>query len=227
MKLITIHSLKKSTAVITMAVATLATASQSHATENSWSVVPYVGISSLSEQSGAAIDVNDLDRTGVDVSPGSGFVAGISLRHQYAQSRWSSDLGWEYRTNDASTTFTNGSEFKGGDYASNTFYINTRYKLSEGGKLTPWVGGGLSVIQEVDLDATSSDQSLSFSSAGSLGWQVMAGADYDLTRRLYLTTEFRYTAFTDLNLDNEQTQGLVSGIDYDPLTLAVGIGFRF
>ncbi len=197
------------------------------AAETSWSVVPYVGISSLSEQSGTAINVDELDRSGTDVSPGSGFVAGISLRHEYARSRWSSDVGWEYRTNDASTAFVNGDDFAGGDYASNTFYINARYKLNEGRKFTPWLGGGLSVIQEVDLDATRPDQSLSFSSSGSLGWQIMAGVNYDLTRRLYVTTEFRYTAFTDLNLDNEQTRGLVSGIDYDPITLAIGLGFRF
>ena len=69
----------------------------------------------------------------------------MNVRYDYEASRWNSEFGWEYRTNDVSTIAANGIAFPEGDYAANTFYINGRYRLNEGQRLTPWVGAGLRI----------------------------------------------------------------------------------
>ena len=82
-------------------------------------------------------------------------------------------------------------------------------------------------MQEVDLDSETATTERSFSDSGAIGFQLIAGADYNLSDLLYFTSELRYTSFTGLDLDQEGGEGSVTDIDYQPLTLAVGIGFRF
>lgn len=211
---------------IALASSLIMTTSASHAAGEGWSVVPYFGFSQLGDQS-PAISANDLAPGDADVAVDSGFVGGLSVRYDYADSRWNSEFGWEYRSNDSVITTNDGTELDDGNYASNTFYLNGRYSLTEGSKFTPWIGGGLSVVQEVDIDSEGASGERSFEDSGAIGFQLMAGVDFNITDRLYLTSELRYTSFTDLDLAEEDGNGLVTGLDYQPVTAGVGIGFRF
>lgn len=191
-----------------------------------WSVVPYVGYSVLSDQSPSISGLGAGDGV-ADVSVDDGFNAGLAVRYHY-DSRWSSELGWEYRSNDSLITDASGSVLPGGNYASNLFYVNGRYDLPlKTGAWQVWVGGGLTVAQEIDLDSESSDGETSFSDGGSIGYQFMVGADKPLTPKWYLTTELRYSAQRGLTLAEEAGgNGEVSDLDYTPVTLQVGVGYR-
>jgi len=198
----------------------------SQAAGTGWSVVPYVGFSALDDQS-PEISADGIAAGEADVSVDGGFTSGLSFRYDYTDSRWTSEFGWEYRSNDSSITAADGTVLPGGNYASNTFYLNGRYALTESRQWTPWVGAGLSLVQEVDLDSEDSNGERSFDDGGAVGFQLMAGVDYDITDRIYLTSELRYSSFTDLELSEESGTGSVSGLDYQPLTVGVGVGFRF
>lgn len=198
-----------------------------YAETKGWSVVPYAGISQLSDQSGIVANAQDITDGSLDVELEGGFVAGLGVRYDYPDTPWSAEIAWEYRSNDSSTTLSDGSTLPGGNYASNVFALNGRYSLAARGDFSPWVGLGVSYFQEVDLDSEDADGERSFSSAGSVGAQVMVGFDYDISRRFYLSTELRYTSLSGLNLDEEGGQGRISNIDYQPLTLGLGLGYRF
>jgi len=196
----------------------IATTMTSHATAANWSVVPYVGLSVLQDQSAEIIGF-DTDSNGrADVAIEDGFTSGLSLRYHYPETSWISELGWEYRSNDSYITTASGTRLPGGNYASNIFYLNARYRFVTGSQILPWVGGGVVWTQEVDLDSESTAGERSFSDSGSIGFQVLAGADYDLTERLYLTGELRYSHQSDLDL-KEEAGGSASiiGIDYQPV----------
>lgn len=191
------------------------------------SVVPYVGASQLSDQS-ATLSNFDTGNGAADVQLESGFTAGLSLRYHFG-SPFSSEFGWEYRANDSVIVDADGQRLPGGNYASNIFYYNGRYDLPLGtGQLQPWLGGGVSIVQEVDLDSESAAGEVSFSDDGSIGFQLMVGLDLELGGPWYVTSELRYSDQRDLTLEPEEGgSGVVSDIDYQPLTLQLGIGYRF
>ncbi|MBX2839115.1 MAG: outer membrane beta-barrel protein [Gammaproteobacteria bacterium] len=191
-----------------------------------WSIVPYAGFSQLGDQNPTISGAGDIVDGELDVSVESGFTAGLGVRYGYKDSPWTSEFGWEYRSNDSDATSADGTALPGGNYASNIFYLNGRYALRESGSLTPWIGGGITWIQEVDLDSEDSEGERSFSASGSVGFQAMVGVDYELSDRFYFTSELRYSNLTDLTLDQEGGNGQVNGIDYQPLTLGIGVGIR-
>ncbi len=82
-------------------------------------------------------------------------------------------------------------------------------------------------MQEIDLDSEASANERSFSDSGSVGFQLMAGLDYQWTDQFYVTGELRYSNLTDLRLSEEGGNGEISGLNYQPLTPGVGIGYRF
>lgn len=192
-----------------------------------WSVVPYVGLSQVDNQSPTILGADNITDGTLTVETDGGFTAGLGIRYDYPQSRWTSEFGWEYRSNDSVSITADGTKLPGGNYASNTLYINGRYALNEGRQWTPWVGAGLTWIQEIDLDSENAEGERSFSNSGSVGYQVMAGFNYALTDRLYITSELRYSSQTGIDLDEESGSGRVTDIDYQPITLGAGLGIRF
>ncbi len=192
-----------------------------------WSLVPHFGLSVLGDQSADVVGADGIDDGKSSIAVDQGFTAGLSVRYDYADSPWISEFGWEYRSNDSRATTAGGLLLPSGNYASNTFYINGRYVLSSGSRLSTWVGGGVTWLQEVDLDSEDAAGERSFSDSGSVGYQAMVGVDYELSSRFYLTGEFRYSNQTGLDLSEEGGDGSVNGIDYQPVTLGLGVGYRF
>jgi opacity protein-like surface antigen len=191
------------------------------------SLVPYVGYSELGNQSAVLSNLasgNGASR--VEIDPG--FTAGLALRYHF-DSPFSSEFGWEYRSNDSVIVDNAGVRLPSGNYASSVFYFSGRYDLPfASGRFQPWLGTGLSIVQEVDLDSESTAGEISFSDSGSIGYQLMAGVDIELTPAWYLSTELRYSDQRDLTLEQEEGGGgVVADIDYQPLTLSFGLGYRF
>lgn len=192
-----------------------------------WSVVSYTGLSLLEDQSPSFAATDTITDGRAQASVSTGFAAGLGIRYDYQDSPWSSEIGWEYRSNDTRITTVDGNSLPAGNYASNIFYLNRRYALTDDRPLTPWLGGGITWVQEIDLDSEASANERSFSDSGSVGFQLMAGLDYQWTDQFYVTGELRYSNLTDLRLSEEGGNGEVSGLNYQPLTLGVGIGYRF
>lgn len=205
----------------------LTAATTTVAKANDWSIVPYTGLSFMQDQSLNLVGLGGGLGGDADLSLEGGFVAGLSARVHYDDSRWISEFGWEYRSNDATITAEDGSRLPGGNYASNIFYLNGRYRLVESQPITPWLGVGLLWTQEVDLDSENTSGERSFSDSGSIGYQLMAGADYDLSEQFYLTGEIRYSTQHGLELSEETGNGAVTEVDYQSLTMSLGVGYRF
>jgi outer membrane protein W len=55
----------------------------------------------------------------------------------------------------------------------------------------------------------------------------MVGVDYNLSNRFYITSELRYGSHRSLDLEEEDGNGRVTNIDYQPVTLGLGVGIRF
>ena len=79
-----------------------------HASESNWSLVPYAGLSLLGDQNPDILGSTDISDGSAQVDISTGFTAGLGVRYDYENSPWSSELGWEYRSNDAKTTSANG-----------------------------------------------------------------------------------------------------------------------
>ena len=221
--------MKPSSALTILFIAAASTCSistPSRAADSGWSVVAHAGSSTIDDQSPIIANSPGLTDGPAQVTLDAGFTAGLGVRYDYENSPWVSELGWEYRSNDAQTS-TADSTLPGGNYASNIFYINARYQIKTGHAISPWLGAGITWEQEIDLDSEGADGELSFSDGGSTGVQFLLGADYDLSDRIYLSGEIRYANTSGISLSQEDGAGEIRNLDYQPLTLAIGLGYRF
>ena len=91
-----------------------------------------------------------------------------------------------------------------------------------------YVGAGLGWLQEIDIDLEGNGPEQSYSGDGDIGVQLFLGADYALSDAWALQGEVRYARFSDIDLDGEaRAEGSLTGLDYEPLTLQLGIVYRF
>lgn len=200
------------------------------ADEEKWQIRPILGFSSLSDTGGVATSAAFDGGGALELSTSSGFLAGLGLGYRFSEN-WSTEIAWEYRSNNSSATLTQAqgqTNFTGGDYASNIFHINSTYHFSSGHALRPYIGGGLSWVQEVDLDLEVDTNEYSYSSAGDFGFQAFAGLDWALSDRWGMQAEIRYGSISDIELEAEQSSlGRLTGLDYEPVALQLGLTYRF
>jgi outer membrane protein W len=192
-----------------------------------WFVKLYGGTSTLSDQSTKQIDVASAGATG-KIKNDSGFMAGGSVGYNYTNNL-SVEVAWDYRSNDSKTNFSDGSRFNDGDFASNIFFLNSRYtfnSLSQT-KLRPYVGIGLGYVEEIDVDLKSGGVERSYSKDSEFAYQFMAGAIYPVTERIDLDAGLRYVRVDNIKLKRESGSGELRNVDYDPLSFAVGLSYKF
>ena len=195
--------------------------------DSGWFLRAWGGYSNLSDTSGSAEGLLNLPpTTGVDVSTSGGFAAGGGIGYRYGP-RLAAEIAWEYRSNDSETTFGDGTRFSEGNYASNTIFLNGFYFLGERGAWEPYVGAGLAWIQEIDIDLEGNGPELSYSGDGDLGFHVFAGTKYRLGSGWSAHAELRYGSMTGIDLSGEGTDGRITGLDYQPVTLQLGLDYQF
>ncbi|REL35985.1 outer membrane protein [Thalassotalea euphylliae] len=193
---------------------------------DSWFIKPYVGLSQISDVSGDAENINNISGNS-DINLDTGFNVGLSGGYYYNDSI-AVEFGWEYRSNDSETNLANSFTYPDGNYASNTFYLNGLYHFAKTVNWQPYLGGGLIWVQEIDIDLEFEGNELSFSSDGDIGFQVMAGINYHLNNDWLIQLEARYSDITDIDLSGEERAiGNISGLDYQPVTLQVGLIYKF
>ena len=204
----------------------LALVSSTAGAAENWFVRPYVGISQMSDLSA---DFNDIDgQSGkADIDLDSGFTGGLGVGYRYTDN-FAVELGWEYRSNDSSVTLNDSSEFDDGNYASNIFYLNGHYFFAQSDDWQPYVGAGLTWIEEVDIDLERNGDELSYSASGDVGYQLFAGVDYALDTHWKLQGELRYGSVQGIDLDGESGDpGGIDDIDYETTTLQFGVVYAF
>ena len=194
--------------------------------KSGWFVRPFVGISQISDLSADTRNLGSIDGSS-DISVDSGFNAGIGLGYRYNE-RVAVEIAWDYRTNDSSVVLADSSEFGDGDYASNMFYLNGfYYPKVESDKWSPYVGAGLSWMQEIDIDLEQNGTETSLSGDGDIGYQVFAGVDYEINQDWSVGAELRYGSTSDIDLKGEGNNGRYDNLDYEPTTLQVGLTYRY
>lgn len=193
--------------------------------ESGWYLKPLFAISQLSDQTAITNGIGALNGS-ADVQLDGGFASGLNLGYSYGNN-WAAELGWEYRSNDSKVTLADGQRFGGGNYASNSFFLNGIYSFDARRNWRPYFGAGLSWIQEIDIDLEAAGSELSFSGDGDTGFQVFAGIDYDIASNWSVLGELRYSSISSVELKGENNVGSFSGLDYDPVSLQIGLKYRF
>jgi outer membrane protein W len=229
MKYTTKFKFSKLLPITTLTIALLANTNSAFASDDFF-VRTFVGLSSMSDLTANATDI-DGSTGAADVSLDSGFNAGLGFGYFY-NPNFAVELAWEYRTNDSSVELDDGNSFQDGNYASNLIMLNGYYFFDKINKWTPYLGAGIVWGQEIDIDLERNGTERSFSEGGDFGYQAFAGVNYELSREWVIHGELRYTAISSIDLSAEESElqpssGSVTSIDYKPLTLQVGLEYRF
>jgi opacity protein-like surface antigen len=195
----------------------------SGASRPGWYLSLYGGLGQL--QDGAFDQVSGSTTNPADGSYDSGFLTGFSVGRRF-DANWSAELDYTYRTNDISgIDLAGGGSLAGsGDFASVAILANLRYDFMEGKRWRPYAGLGLGILQEVDADLQPGN--VEASERGTLAFQLMAGASYQVDRNWSLFAEARYLGTGGADLEDEAT-GDVYAADYDSLGLLLGVRYGF
>jgi opacity protein-like surface antigen len=192
-----------------------------------WTLRAWGGYSSLADTDGTIAGFTDAPvQDGIDVDTSGGFAAGAGIGYRYNRGL-AVELAWEYRSNDSEVGLGSGAEFSGGDYASNTVFLNGFYHFASRDRWDPYLGVGIGWLQEVDIDLEGDSPERSFTGDGDFGVQVFAGSNFQVSNNWWLHGELRYGAFSGLDLDGENTEGSISDLDYRPFSVQFGLTYRF
>lgn len=197
---------------------------QSIAEDGQFFVKPYFGFSSLSDTDGS-VSGPGLANGNINVEVDDGYVTGLGFGYRY-NANIASEVALEYRTNDVASKLSNGEAFDEGDYSSLTLYVNGYYFFDANSAWTPYLGAGIGWVEEIDIDLERGgfEQSLS---GDETAFQVMAGVAYQISDAWNLNAELRYSSVSGVDVDGEDFDAEITGLDYDPLTLQVGFSYSF
>lgn len=197
----------------------------SHAQNSNWYVKANVGLSQMSDTSGR-FNNDAISDGAVTVDLDTGFLAGAGVGYSLSP-RWAVEVDWEYRSNDSETVIANADQI-GGNYASNIFSLRSLYYLETTQPLRWYIGGGLTVAQEIDIDLENAVGEQSYSGSGEFGYQLFGGAEYHFNRTWKAQAEVRFNRLSDTSLDGEEgAQGDISGLDYNNSTVQVALAYTF
>jgi outer membrane protein W len=190
----------------------------------------YGGTSMLGDQKISQTGVAAAGATS-NASFDAGMVVGGAAGY-YFTDNISAELAWDYRSNGlGKANFSDGTNFKDGDFASNSFFVNGYYHLDPvmNSKFRPYVGAGLGYVQEIDIDLkNASGVETSYSQDGEIAYQLIAGTSYGLTENWDLTADVRYMRADSINLKRENGgTAELRNVDYDPVSLTVGAVYKF
>ena len=184
-------------------------------------VKPYAGFIGIQDMS---LDlVSNSQTTNISVENGFGWTSGISFGYTFTKNL-SAEIGWEYKTNDVTVIINNIRST--GDYASNFIYVNGMYSFDTQSRLKPYVGLGVSFIEEIDLDFGQGIDT-SYSTSGNIGFQGIAGLDFNFSERWALNWEAKYVTFSDFDMENEANDDQLNNLKYSPFIFNIGVKYRF
>ena len=155
-----------------------------------------------------------------------GSVVGLAAGYRFNRN-FAADLDYAYRSNDIDTIKGRGGTpiADGGDLASVAIMANGYYYFDVSETWSPYIGLGLGFLQEIDSDV----QLTGVNSQTDLedevfAWQAMVGAELPIDQKWRLYGEGRFMAAPSPELSN--SNGSYS-VDYNNLSLIVGVGYQF
>lgn len=188
----------------------------------------YGGANFLSAESYNQTGVATAGATG-DSSFDKGMMAGAAAGYFFTDNI-AAEIAWDYRRSDSdSNTFSDGTNFSSGDYASNIFFLNGYYHFNTvmKSKFRPYLGAGLGYVQEIDLDLEAGNVETSYSSDGEFAAQLIVGTSYELTQSWDLTADVRYVRALGMDLKQENGTAQINDIDYVPVSVTFGTVYKF
>ncbi len=97
-----------------------------------------------------------------------------------------------------------------------------------GGRWQPYLGVGLSWVQEIDIDLERGGVERSYSGDGDTGYQLFAGVAYPLNDQWSLSGEWRYGSINGIELQRESgAEAFFRDLDYQPTTAQFGLVYNF
>ncbi len=156
------------------------------------------------------------------------FAGGGTLGY-YLNDNWRLEGEIMYRRNDMQEITLGGvGTSPEGDFASLSFAISALYEFqpTDNPRLKTYVGAGLAFVQEIDIDFEIDSMETSFET-DETGLQLQAGARYDLNDRLFMDLTARYLAVSGARMEFPADTSRTIESDYSPLTLSLGLGWRF
>ena len=134
-----------------------------------------------------------------------------------------------YRRNDMKDITLGGvGASTGGDFASLSFGVSALYEFqpTDNPRLKTYVGAGFAFVQEIDIDFEIDSAETSFET-DETGLQLQAGARYDVNDRMFVDLTARYLTVSGAKLEFPADTSRTIKSDYSPLTLSLGLGWRF
>jgi len=223
-----VHSRQAWVAAAIFAVAGFFASTSEAADDSGFYARGWVGLSGIGTDDLTAT-VEGLQVT-ADTDFSAGFTGGGAFGYRYNKNlRAEVDINYRSAENDEvrvpATEITPEQTITDGNFASLTFGVNGIYEFPNGSKWTPYVGGGLAWVQEVDIDFEDESGEVEFE-GDEFGFTVLGGVRWQPTDGpWFFDAEFRYMGVGEVDLDGGEN-GTVTA-DYDPWSLNVGFGFRF
>ena len=147
----------------------------------------------------------------------------------YLTDNWRVEGEVMYRRNDMKGITLGGvGTSTGGDFASLSLGVSALYEFqpTDNPRLKTYVGAGVAFVQEIDIDFEIDSMETSFET-DETGLQLQAGARYDLNDRLFMDLTARYLTVSGAKMEFPADTSRTIESDYSPLTLSLGLGWRF
>ncbi len=202
------------------------TAAEVAQAEQPWYVTASVGIGNLSSQDltyrdGAVTQTAEAD---FDAS----FNGGGTLGYRFNEN-WRIEGEIMYRRNElAEVNLPALGTFDEGDFASLSFGLSALYdfNLFANPKVRTYVGAGVVFLQEIDIDFEDASGETSFET-DDVAAQIQLGARYQLRDNWFLDAGIRYLTASGVTMEFPTDSNRTIESDYAPLSVTVGLGWRW
>jgi len=169
--------------------------------------------------------------SGLNAEFSGGRGLGGDIGYRYGNG-WAAEVEWNYRSHKLSSLRQGGATVaREGDFASNILLINGLRRFISASPWTPYVGAGIGWVQEIDIDLKPAAGGVerSYSASTKAAFQLIAGVEYALTQNWRLTADARWLRVGSVQMDNESgnTGGAVRSLDYNPISVQVGVRYSF
>jgi opacity protein-like surface antigen len=180
------------------------------------------GLSLLPGTSLDSSDAGALQQADASFDPGFAYTFGGGYR---VTDDWSVEAELGYRTNPIDRVRSTGQTLTEGDFASLGFFANGIYRVPMAGRLRPYVGLGIGLLEEIDIDLGSGTD-VDYSDSA-LAAQAIVGVDYQLSSQWSLQLEGRYLQSFGQDLAAESGNGVTYDADYQPFSISLGLTWSF
>ncbi|MEO0576224.1 MAG: porin family protein [Pseudomonadota bacterium] len=156
------------------------------------------------------------------------FAGGATLGYRFNDA-WRIEGELMYRRNDMDAITLDGVGVSAeGDFASLSTGISALYDFRpfDNDRLSAYVGIGAVFVQEIDIDFEVDSQEVSFET-DEVGIQLQLGGRYDFNDAWFLDVGLRYLNVSEVEMQFPSDTSRIVEADYSPVTLSVGLGWRF